>query len=119
MRVAILEPSMEESRNLRDWIADYSQRRAVPMELVWTSGREDFRQRFRPNCFRGVVIAYGGVAGFLEARRVRELDRDCRLVVIDDTERYAIQCYRFHVTDFLIRPIGAAQVFRSMDRIFY
>ena len=119
MRVAILEPSAEESRRLRDWFADYSRRRAIPMELVWTSGQEDFQRRFRPNFFRGVVIASGGVAGFLAARRVRESDRDCRIIVIDDSERYSIQCYRFHVTDFLIRPIDAAQIFRSIDRILY
>ena len=65
------------------------------------------------------MIAVGGVAGFLEARRARELDRECRIVVIDDTERYAIQCYRFHVADFLIRPISAARIFKSMDRIAY
>ena len=119
MRVVILEPSMEESRNLRAWIADYSQRRAIPVELVWASGQEEFRRQFRPNRFRGAVIAAGGVAGFQEARRVRELDRECRIVVIDDTERYAIQCYRFHVADFLIRPVREAQIFRSMDRIYY
>ena len=119
MRVAILAPSIEERHNLRDWIAHYSQRRAIPAELLWASGQEEFRRQFLPHCFRGVVIASGGVAGFLEARRVRELDRECRIVVIDDTERYAIQCYRFHVADFLIRPVSEAQIFRSMDRIYF
>ena len=119
MRVAILEPSIEESRNLRVWIAHYSQRRAIPAELVWTSRQEEFRRRFLPHCFRGVVIAAGGVTGFLEARRVREMDNECRIVVIDDTERYAIQCYRFHVTDFLIRPVSERRFCGSMDRVFY
>ena len=119
MRVAVFAPYAEERRNLRDWITDYSQRRAIPVELVCASGQEAFRRGFRPNAFRGVVIAVGGVAGFLEARRAREMDRDCRIVVIDDSERYAIQCYRFHVTDFLIRPVNEARIFQSMDRIFY
>jgi hypothetical protein len=119
MRVAVLEPLAAESRTLNDWIAQYSQRRSVPIELFMASGREEFRMLFRPNCFRGVIIAAGGVEGFLEARRVRELDRECRLVVIDDSERYAIQCYRIHAVDFLIRPLNANRIFRSLDRIFY
>ena len=119
MRVAMLVPSAEESRNLREWIADYSRRREVPVELCAASRREEFRMRFQPNFFRGVLIAAGDIDGFLEARRVRELDRDCRLVMIDNTDRYAIQCYRLHAADFLIRPLSPAQVFRSMDRILY
>ena len=119
MRVVVLEPLAAESRDLGDWIADYSRRRAVPVELCVTSRREDFRQRFRPDWVRGVIIAAGGVEGFLEARRVRELDRHCRLVVIDDSERYAIQCYRIHAADFLVRPLNASRVFRSLDRICY
>ena len=42
MRVAILAPSMEERRNLRDWITDYSQRRAIPVELVCARDRRRF-----------------------------------------------------------------------------
>ena len=119
MRVAILEPFREESCNLRDWIADYSKRRAVPVELVWASGQEEFRRKFSPGRFRGAVIACGGVAGFMEVRRAREQDRDCRLVVIDDSPQYAIHCHRLHVADFLIRPVSSARIFLSMDRIFY
>lgn len=119
MRVAVFASSVAESRCLSDWIAEYSQRRKIPVELSATNGQEEFRRQFRPNRFRGVIIAAGGVNGFLEARRVRELDRDCRLVMIDDSERYAIACYRIHAADFLIRPLNASRFFRSLDRICY
>lgn len=119
MRVAMLIPSAEEARRLQEWIAGYSQRRGAPVELYAADSPEAFRRQFRPNFFRGVLIGAGDVAGFLEARRVRELDRECRLVVIDDTDRYAIQCHRLHAVDFLIRPLDARQVFRGMDRILY
>ena len=119
MRVAMLIPSAEETRQLREWISDYSRRTKTPVELCAADRPEEFRRRFRPDFFRGVLIGAGDAAGFLEARRIRELDRDCRLVMIDDTDRYAIQCYRLHAVDFLIRPLNARQVFRSMDRILY
>ena len=119
MRVAVWEPVAAESRDLGNWITDYSRRRTVPMELFITGRREEFRRQFCPNRFRGIIIAAGGVEGFLEARRVRELDRHCRLVVIDDSERYAIQCYRIHAVDFLVRPLNESRFFRSLDRICY
>lgn len=119
MRVAMLIPSAEEARALRRWIADYSRRKEIPVELCAASQAEAFWREFRPNFFRGVLIGSGDVSGFLVARRVRELDRDCRLVVIDDTDRYAIPCHRLHVADFLLRPLSENQVFRGMDRILY
>lgn len=119
MRVAVLDSIAAESRALEDWIAEYSRRRTVPVELFLSSGREEFRRRFRPNWFRGVIIAAGGAEGFLEARRARELDRFCRLVMIDDSDRYAIACHRIHAADFLIRPLDANRFFRSLDRICY
>jgi len=119
MRVAMLIPSAEESRLLGDWIAGYSRSKAVSVELCAVNRQDEFQTKFRPHFFRGVLIGAGDVAGFMAARRVRELDRDCRIVMIDDTDRYAIQCYRLHAVDFLLRPLRAAQVFRGLDRIVY
>ena len=64
-----------------------------------------FRDAFRPGIFYGAVVCYGDVKGFLLARMVREEDRDCRVILLDDTDRYAIRGLRIHIGDFLIRPV--------------
>ena len=69
------------------------------------SARESFFSAFQTGAYCGAVIALGDSAGFLAARRLRDLDRDCRILMIDDTDRYALQCVRIHVVDFLLRPV--------------
>lgn len=72
---------------------------------------------FRPGQFSGVFLGVGDSAGFLAARRVREEDRGCEVVLIDDTQRYVVNSYRIHVTDYVLRPLTRERVDRSMDRI--
>ena len=38
-------------------------------------------------------------------------------MLIDDTQRYVMQSYRIHVTDFLLRPLTRERVEQSMDRL--
>ena len=51
----------------------------------------------------------GDVKGFLCARRLREEDSGCRVILLDDTERYAIRGLRIHLSDFLLRPLAGSQ----------
>ena len=88
--------------------------RAEPLPF---SAPEEFFSSFQSGCCRAAVIALGDAAGFLAARRLRELDRDCPILVIDDTERYALQCIRIHVTGFLVRPVSDEQLERSLARL--
>ena len=72
---------------------------------------------FRPGCVHGVIACYGDVKGFLLARSVRERDRDCRVILLDDTDRYAIRGLRIHVDDFLVRPVGNDQLRAALLRL--
>ena len=71
--------------------------------------------RLQTGAYHGAVIALGDSAGFLAARRLRELDRRCRILMIDDTERYALQCIRIHVVDFLLRPVPDDRLERGLE----
>ena len=66
----------------------------------------------------GAVVGYGDVQGFLCARRVREEDRDCRVILLDDTDRYAIRGLRIHLTDYLVRPLEEAR-FRAAAKLLF
>ena len=63
------------------------------------------------------MTCYGDVRGFLFARRVREEDSGCRVILLDDTDRYAIRGLRIHSGDFLIRPIGNDQLLAALMRL--
>ena len=90
-------------------------RRRADMEPRPFFSREAFFSSLRPGQFGGAVIALGDSAWFLAARRLRETDIRCRILVIDDTDRYALQCVRLHVTDFLVRPVTDERLERSLE----
>ena len=72
---------------------------------------------FRPGCFYGVVAGYGDVKGFLFARSLREQDSDCRVILLDNTDRYAIRGLRLHIGDFLVRPVGSEALRTALNRL--
>ncbi len=76
-----------------------------------------FFEVFRPGYFRGVVAGYGDVRGFLFARRVREEDSGCRVILLDDTERYAIRGLRIHLSDYLVRPLNEDRLREALERM--
>ena len=41
-----------------------------------------------------------------------------RVVLLDDTDRYAIRGLRIHLTDYLVRPLEEQQFRSAMERIF-
>ena len=45
---------------------------------------------------------------------LRERDHNCRIVLVDDTQQFAVQGVRIHCTDLIIRPVEFRHVVRSM-----
>lgn len=117
MRLAICGGSERETCCLCEKMQAYCMQEGCCAEICPIYGLEHLWREFRPGSYHGVVVGVGDTAGFLAARRIREQDGGCRLVVIDDTPRYAIQCLRLHVADFLVRPVEDAQLARSFRRL--
>ena len=74
-----------------------------------------FWKDFTPGAYDCVVLGQEDVTGFLASRRIRDMDRNCRILMICDTDRYALQCVRLHVTDFILRPVTRARLERGLD----
>ena len=53
----------------------------------------------------------------MRARRLREEDRNCRVILLDDTDRYAIRGLRIHLTDFVVRPLEEQRFRSAADRM--
>ena len=114
MPLAVLTASRAEADAICARIRCTRPGRSGRAEPVPFSAQEDFFSSLLSGRCRAAVIALGDSSGFLAARRLRELDRNCPILVIDDTERYALQCIRIHVTGFLVRPVSDEQLERSL-----
>ena len=62
-----------------------------------------------------VYLCCGGRTGVYQARQLREKNPDCKIILVDDTQEFAIQGMRLHCTDFILRPVEFRHVVRSMN----
>ena len=117
MRVAVCCPESREAL----WICSRIEERAAEkhrsVEMVQFSTEEALWRTFSSGQFRGAVVGYGDVRGFLCARRLREEDSRCRVILLDDTDRYAIRGLRIHLTDYLVRPLKEGRLRTAVDHL--
>jgi len=111
MTVAVCERGAEAAGWLRSCVEEYCALYRVPLDLKCFATPEAF---LRESGFETVFLGFGGSTGFLTARALRDRDRSCRIILIDDTPEYAVQCLRIHCTDFIIRPVTFSKVVQSM-----
>jgi len=115
MRLAVCGGSAGETERICSWISQYCQTCGCPVELCPIQTPKQLRQDTRS--FYAAFIGFGDSTGFLAARELRDRDRQCRIVLIDDTSRYAIRGHRIHATYFIVRPLEAWQIVHSMELI--
>ena len=118
MHIAVCCPSAEETRRICRIIEEAANAAHTGAQTVEFRSEDALWSAFAPGKFRGAVVGYGDVKGFLCARRLREEDKACRVVLLDDTDRYAIRGLRIHLTDYLVRPLEEQQFRTAMERIF-
>lgn len=117
MRIVIGGPGEQQTALLRAQISQCLARRGMAAELVPASSPARLRELFVAGAFQGAIIGFGSTEGFLCARWLRETDPECRVVLMDDTERFAIQGLRLHLSDFLVRPCGSERLCKAMERL--
>lgn len=115
MKVAVCGISRAETDQLCSWIEQYCKNRGMAAELHPAASLDTFWEDYSPGAYPCAVLGLEDVSGFLAARRLRERDRSCRILLISDTDRYALQCVRLHVTDFILRPVTRLRMERGLD----
>ena len=118
MQIAVCCPNTEEADRIGRIIEEAAAQVCKSAEAVPFCSEDALWSAFVPGRFYGAVVGYGDVQGFLCARRVREEDRDCRVILLDDTDRYAIRGLRIHLTDYLVRPLEEARFRAAAKRLF-
>lgn len=113
MRVAVCDGCSATAEQLCGWIKQYCALYRLPLVLHTFTSHDHFA-----DCGTSYDIAFvgfGGGAGFLSARSLRERDSRCKIILIDDTPEYAIRSVRIHCTAFLLRPVQFRDVVKGMQ----
>ncbi|MGN0107321.1 MAG: LytR/AlgR family response regulator transcription factor [Hominilimicola sp.] len=67
-------------------------------------------------CFTEVVMP--GVSGFKLVTELREYNKQSKAVFIADTAEYAVEAWRYHVTDYLLKPVTLENVTHTLKAVF-
>lgn len=113
MRIAICDNSRAAAEQLGKWVEQYCVLYHLTFSLQCFSSADSFSACSLP--FDIVYLAFGGDSGFFQARLLRERDKDCQIILVDDTREYIIRSVRIHCTDFILRPVTFEQIVRSMN----
>lgn len=117
MGIIVCAAARDETDTLCQWFRAELQRRRIGWPVIPAVGLQEFWEQYVPRQTTGAVLDVGDTAGFLAARRVREMDQSCAIVLIADTQRFAIQSLRLHAADYLLRPVTRERVERCVSRI--
>ena len=112
MRIAVCENSQAAAEKLREWIVQYCALYRIQATFHCFLNADAFEAWKEPVDI--VFLGFGGSTGFYQARLLRERDRRCRIILVDDTPEYAVRCARLHCTDFILRPVDFRRVVQSM-----
>ena len=112
MRIAVCENNRATAQQLCEWIRQYCVLYQIPAAFQCFFSPSEFSNR--KERYHIVFMAFGGVTGFAQTRQLREVDRECSIILVDDTPDFAVRCVRLHCTDFILRPVKFRQVVRSM-----
>ena len=118
MQIAVCCPNTDEVRRICRIIEDQAAKAHKNAETVAFRSENALWRAFAPGRFDGAVVGYGDVRGFLCARRLRESDSACRVILLDDTEHYAIRGLRIHLSDFVLRPAEDQRLCAAIGRLF-
>lgn len=113
MKLAVCTAQAEERDRLCEWLGRYCRLCSLPMTVECIDTPQQLSRQM-PGAIQIAYIGFGSSAGFLAARALRERDRACRIILIDDTTQYAIQGLHLHFADFILRPVEFRHVTRSM-----
>lgn len=112
VRVAVCDNSVSSAEQIQNWIGRYCELYGYSVSLRTFLSPDSFSTS--KETFETVFCGFGGGTGFLAARALRERDRNCKIILIDDTPEYAIRSVRLHCTDFILRPVDFRKIVRSM-----
>lgn len=118
MRIAVCCPGAEEIHRIRTATEAWAARNRRSAELVPFRSDEALWRSFAPGQFQAAFVGWGDTQGFLCARRLRETDGSCRVVLLDDTDSFAIRGIRIHLAFYLVRPFDDHQLRTAIERIF-
>lgn len=121
MKIAIIDDMVSDSIITANYIRQYFQEISCiePVIIEQFEDGEAFIQLFAEGAYELILIDYfmHAMNGLETARCIRKLDRSVFIIFITSSKDFAIDCYKVHASDYIVKPITYAQITQSMSLI--
>ena len=114
MRIGVCVKDDQERTTLVKWIGQYCKLYGKSCSITEEPDGETLLGLARSQPLALAFVGLGGQEGLRLTRRLREMDRRCAIVMIDDTAEHAVQGVRLHVVDYMVRPVEFKKLVRAM-----
>ena len=120
MRVAIVEDSTSDVTSLCDHIERYCTENKVHMQIDRYANGISFLSACTTTvydlAFLDIVFTESNLTGIDISSRLREKQPECQIIFTTSSQEYAVDAFRVHALDYLVKPFDYAQLEDSMTR---
>ena len=116
-RVAVVEDSAFERKNMLSYLKQYQEKEQVPLEVLsYSDGSELIEAYPEPLDILLMDIGMEKLDGMKTARLVRRRDTRVVLIFVSSMIQYGLQGYSVDALDFLVKPVSYTMLKLRLDR---
>lgn len=119
MKIAITDDIYEDADRIRHAVQEYADINNIMLsEVKIFTGGEELLSEFAAGSFDVIFldIYMNGINGIDTARRIRETDRNCRIIFITSSPEFAVDSYEVDAAYYLLKPFDRDSICRALDR---
>lgn len=119
MKIAVVDDSMADVELFLKLIREYSERHHRTIYADAFSGGEELLKKFQKEKFSAIFldIYMEGISGVETARKIREKDKDVRLIFTTTSEEYFAEGFEVEATHYLLKPLNTKKIEEVMQRL--
>lgn len=116
VRIAICDDMSHELRNLVALTEQYVSRNGVDAEVIGFNHPDALLTAMEAERFHVYVldIVMPMVSGLELGKAIRRIDREAQIIYASTEPQFALQAYAAHPLSYLVKPIGAPQLFDAL-----
>ena len=117
MRIALVDDSVNDRKELRRLLEQYADGKQELLELKEYEDGEDFVRDYRPDydlIILDIEMAY--MNGMEAARTIRRMDEQVPLIFVTNMPQYAIEGYKVRAMDYLLKPVSFFAMSETVSR---
>ena len=119
MKIAILDDSKEDLRQIKSVISSYYESLNTSADIRLYSSAESFFAKYSPGFYDLIImdIYMGTMTGMDAARKLRDAKDTAALIFITSSDAYAVESYDVQASYYLMKPFDPEKLCRILSTI--